>query len=176
MYNKYVETSKAIALRGFFISTSLTSYRPFCQPNTFGARASAVTLHGGYPPRVAFSGLDNRRSNVAVGAFSFLPKANDPGRCANINQGQHKQTEKESTVRRESNTSPEWGQIPSTPESNSDSLTLQLTEAQINIETIQAAIIEQMMALADWMTRFKALQEAADPFREFISGLEMGEL
>lgn len=79
-------------------------------------------------------------------------------------------------MRRESNTSPEWGQIPSTPESNSDSLTLQLTEAQINIETIQAAIIEQMMALADWMTRFKALQEAADPFREFISGLEMGEL
>lgn len=52
------------------------------------------------------------------------------------------------------------------PESSLDS---QLIQAQTQIETIQAAIIEQMMVLADWMTRFKALQEHANPFINFIN-------
>lgn len=72
-YTINVEIKKAVTLRGFFISTLLTSYRPFCQSNIFGARVPAITLYAGNPHVSLFLISTIRKSSVVAGIFSFLP-------------------------------------------------------------------------------------------------------
>lgn len=170
-YNLSVEVNKVVTCGDFLFPALLPHFRQF---NTFGGRTPGFTHHTRETPALHFL-ASTTESGVKPGAFSFLPKMDNPGRCANINQGLPRKKGALSTMGTQNIPSPKNFNNSQSSESNSDSLTLQLTEAQTNIEQIKERIYTAMDELAGWMLQLKALQEAADPFREFISGLDFDE-
>lgn len=164
------EVNKVVTCGDFLFPALLPHFRQF---NIFGGKTPGFTHHTRETPALHFL-ASATESGVESGAFSFLPKNGMTPDAVNT-QGQVVSLYRRLTVR--DCTYPLGnGQVDHSPESNSDSLTLQIITTQTSIEQIKASIIDAMEELAELMKRLVTLEQEADPFRAFISGLDMGEL
>lgn len=165
VYNKYVEVNSGNGLGIFHLPPYLNH---FCQLNTFGGRTPDFTFNTTGIPLVPLL-ASTPESGVKSGAFSFLPKIDDPGRCANINQGLSKANPQEKAMpNRDFTNSPQDGA----------NLT-HLSEAELS--ALLDLINSQIEFHRDELTRLKPILHRLeanipnDSFAEFISTLELGE-